>query len=336
MDNLHYVLMRLPRFAVCEALWDAFFDSVYPIYPLIDLARLQTWGTKFWERYDSAKDFNTMRSLISKDPGMICVFLAVMCSGAVTVAQGAWAYPPLRTENRDSVILYFKISARMALDASSFDVHPSLCTIIASLLLDLVFGSQVESSGHRSYIKAMTAAAQRIRLHDPNNVLNPSLAIQQLCQRLWDHIRWLDAQSCIATGAASDEHFQEELIGDKHRQPPAISDSNGDIPLLLSYARAEVAVLEHRLIGNVRGTVLDGPDTRPYDGSQLERVKTVLHDIKTQMGQLPDWDDLDTVKVDVKWAKDVIDILCLEVAVLDLVPTGRQSLDSKSLKDWTM
>jgi hypothetical protein len=334
LDNLQYAVMRLPSFAICNALWDTFCDSVYPIYPLIDLTSFETLKTEFWEGYNTCSNFKEVRSFASKSPGIICIFLAVLCSGAVTARQDAWADPPLATENRDSMILSLKTGARMAVNAISSTGSPTLDMAISSLLLDLVLGSQVESSDHKRYIKGMTVAARRLGLNAPNAELTLDPAAQRLYQGLWDHIRWLDAQCCIATGTGSEQPFREELIGDKHRQRPDIPDLNGDIPLLLSYARAEVADFEHRLIGHVRGTILEDLSTSAYDGSQLVRVLTVLHDIREQIGQITDREALDLVKVDVSWAQAVIDLLSLEVTAVDLVPTARRSLDDNNQDDW--
>lgn len=336
LDNLQYAVMRLPSFAICSALWDTFCDSVYPIYPLIDLTSFRTLETQFWEGYNTSSNFREVRSFASKSSGIICIFLAVLCSGAMAARQDAWAHPPLATENRDSMILSLKTGARMAVNAISSTDSPTLDMAISSLLLDLVLGSQVESSDHKRYIKGMTVVARRLGLNAPNAEWSLDPAAQRLYQGLWDHIRWLDAQCCIATGTASEQPFREELIGDKHRQHPHISDLNGDIPLLLSYARAEVAGFEHRLIGHVRGTILDDLSTRAYDGSQLTRVLTVLHDIREKMGQITDREVLDLVKVDVSWAQAVIELLALEVAAVDLVPTARRSLDDNSQDDWRM
>lgn len=333
IDHLQFLLMRLPSLDVCEVLWDAFLDSVYPIYPLIDLEFFWMWHAEFWEAYGNCRDFNAFRPLILKNPSMICLLLAVLCSGATAATKDVWADPPLLTEDRHSVIFSLATGTRMALNACAFEDIPTFYTVTSSLLLDLALGSPVESSGRKSYIKTTTVAARRVGI---NSAWTSDPATQQLCRRLWDHIRWLDAQCCIAIGIASEEPFREELFGDKPRQPPAISDSNGEIAALLSYARAEVACFEHHIISHVRGIFLDDPRTRAYNGLQLEDLNRILHGIKAQMGQLPEWDDLDLVKVDVEWAKSVIDMLSLEAVVVDLVPGVHKSLHTKNQDNWTL
>ncbi|KAL6239533.1 hypothetical protein BDW75DRAFT_227162 [Aspergillus navahoensis] len=171
------VLKTIPGKHRCDGFVQAFLNSVYPLHPLINLPRFQSWYVDFWRWCGEAGTGDSNSAIIPRillqDVTMICVLFAVLYSGAASSAL----------TSQESTIV--KVS-----------------TIAASLIVDPFMSRDLGSLEHGLWVSTVVRLAQSVGLNrrKKDTTDQDEDAETQLRRRVWMHLLWLDVQQRLVTG----------------------------------------------------------------------------------------------------------------------------------------
>lgn len=237
--SLAKTLFLLPNKPAADMLVQSFFVSVYPVHPLIDTSIFQSNYEVFWE-WARAGNLRPPAELV-QDPTFTCLFFAMFHAGASVIPASTWMdNSSMRELDRVTTITQLKIACSDSLSACRHSSHPTLNTLVASILIHL-FSENKSSMEDTLFISSAIRLAQSMALHQENNMpdLDPT---REQRRRIWWHIVWMDVQSSLSSGLPT-------CLGDSALNSVQIIDSaDNSVVMLLALGRYEAARLQNELM----------------------------------------------------------------------------------------
>ncbi|KAL5051081.1 hypothetical protein BDW71DRAFT_194168 [Aspergillus fruticulosus] len=246
------VLKAIPNKHTCDGFVQAFLTSVYPLHPLINLPRFQSWYVDFWRWCDEAGNGDSHSAIIPgillEDVTMNCVLFAVIYTGAAASALASQESP---------IIKDLKTAVSTTLTACDHLNHPTVNSIAALLIIDPFMSKLLDSLEYGLWVSSVVRLAQSIGLHQQkqDTLDKDDDAETQLRRRIWTHLQWLDVQHSIVTGLPL---AITVTAGGRLRFLPAPmagagpSDTLAEDSAILIHVRTEMARLQHRLLAVIQ------------------------------------------------------------------------------------
>ncbi|KAL4914359.1 hypothetical protein BDW62DRAFT_190422 [Aspergillus aurantiobrunneus] len=309
--TLASVLRSIPTKAICDTLLESFHTSVHPIYPLVDTPKFQSYYSDFWKWCNESTPSDTIPAIVIEDITSTCLLLAVLYSGAAAAPPSLWARPVLRTVNRDALLKDRKIACENTLTACAHLDHPTLNTIISSLLSEPFMGRDLDSLSNGLFISTVTRLAQSIGLHREDATEGVDLPAKQIRQRIWGHIWWLDLQYSVVSG-----------------MPPAVSEilsqattTPAQCTTLLAQAWSEATRFAHRFVGNMQTVTLITESTYQQFVSEAKALQDTLRTMTAHISSLSR--ESRNPPVYTMWTRNVLHLIQLEIPILLHAPLLR-------------
>lgn len=281
--SLAKTLFFLPNKPAADTLLQSFFTSVYPIHPLIDTSTFQSKYEVFWE-WARAGDLRPPASLV-QDPTITCLFFAIFHAGASVTPASTWMDDSsLRELNRGTTITQLKTACSDSLVACRHSSHPTLNTLVASILMHL-FSERESLMEDTLFISTAIRLAHSMGLHQENDMpdLNPT---REQRRRIWWHMVWLDVQSSLSSGLPT-------CVGDNTLNAVRmISTPDNSVLMLLALGRYETARLQNELMcGSLNASSRNAGQISQEKVTKLLDSMRLLHSrIDTLIAKIPSFD----------------------------------------------
>lgn len=287
--SLAKVLFSLPTKPAADALVQSFFSSVYPIHPLVDTSTFQIEYEAFWA-WAQAGDLQPPARLV-QDPTFTCLFFAIFYSGASVISSSTWTddSSALKDLGRQSTINQLKIACSDTLSACRHSEHPTLNTLVASILIH-EFSKKGSSNDDALFTTSAIRLAQSMGLHRENDV--PDLApTREQRRQIWWHIVWLDVQSSLASGLPT-------CLGNSAIHGVQMVSAPEDSAVkLLAVGRYEAARLQNKLMCLLQSDASCNAGQIPQEKviELLGAGKSLGHLIDTLIAKIPIFEDVEDI-----------------------------------------
>ncbi|KAL4977913.1 hypothetical protein BDW66DRAFT_26947 [Aspergillus desertorum] len=317
------VLKTIPDKHRCDGFVQRFLTSVYPLHPLINLPKFQSWYVDFWRWCDEAGDKQAavIPGILLEDVTMNCVLFAVLYAGAAASAL---------TSQESSITQDLKTTVSTALAACDHLNHPTLSTIAASLIIDPFMGKDLDSLEYGLSVGSVVRLAQSISLHRQrqDTMEEDKDTETQLRRRVWTHLTWLDAQHSLVTGLPLAMTVTAGGRLGSLPAPMARAESGdtvaGDTAILI-HARSETASIQHRFLAVIQ-------NASASTGIILEEIyQGFISEARTTRSAV-DYVARNVIDSGVvrPWARKLMKLFYLQVAILIHAPFLRPPLRSIS------
>ncbi|KAJ5574261.1 uncharacterized protein N7459_008688 [Penicillium hispanicum] len=248
----------LPIKAVSDIFLQSFLVGVHPLCPLVDVPAFQVKYQDFWRRCEESSLFQSPE--LVEDPTFSCLLWAILYTGASVALDATWT-SALKDLNRTETVRQLRTSYSDGLNACRHTEHPTLNTLIASMLV-YHFMPQ-EALGSSLFVVTTCRLAQSMGLHQDD--LPGSRIPQKYQRRVWWYIIWLDVQTSLASGLPTCcgetadrvqmvSSFKDSVKDESNRSMLPDTSSSSDISVIMQYAigRYETARLQGRLIHRIQ------------------------------------------------------------------------------------
>lgn len=281
--SLAKALFFLPNKPAADTLVQSFFVSVYPIHPLIDTSTFQSNYEVFWE-WARAGNLQPPAELV-QDPTFTCLFFAMFHAGASVIPASTWMDDSsLRELDRGTTITQLKTACSDSLSACRHSSHPTLNTLVASILIHL-FSENKSSMEDTLFISSAIRLAQSMGLHQENNIPDLDTTREQR-RRIWWHIAWMDVQSSLSSGLPI-------CLGNSALNSVQIIDSaDNSVVMLLALGRYEAARLQNELMCQSQNASSRnaGQISQEKVTEFLDAMRLLHSRIDTLMAKIPSFD----------------------------------------------
>ncbi|CEL03853.1 hypothetical protein ASPCAL04992 [Aspergillus calidoustus] len=194
------LLRSLPTRAVSDALLEAFFLAVWPLAPLVHRPTIRADYEEFWNWCRDNKN-SLPPQKIRDDPTFFCLLFAVLYCGASAAPAARWTSPELRGLQRETTIQSLKAAYEMSLSSSHHLEHPTLNTLVSTLLTWPFLEWPREPIGEAVALSTTVRLAQSMGLHRDSassSALSP--VDREIRCRVWWYIVRFDVQSSMSSG----------------------------------------------------------------------------------------------------------------------------------------
>ncbi|KAL3443157.1 hypothetical protein BJX65DRAFT_285749 [Aspergillus insuetus] len=360
------VLRSLPDKAVSDALLEVFFLVVWPLAPLVYSSTIRADYDEFWDWCCNNKN-NLPPQKFRDDPTFFCLLFAVLYSGASAAPAGSWTSGGLQGLQKETTVQSLKTAYEMSLSSCQHLEHPTLNTLISSLLTRSFVDWPRESMREVIAVSTTVRLAQSLGLHrDGTHWSALSPADMEIRRRAWWHIVKLDVQSSISSGLPlCCKGETQEAVGviadtrDEDVDGPNRMSSKESIGLMFAIGCAETALLQAKIIAHLQS---EGGLRRDEFGELVaaakehqQKIDSLISRIRSQgipeRGLIPSLlanaspsthpelykDDATRPTVLGAWVRVMLTLLKFDVAILlqksFLPPPG--NANSGSCKAWT-
>lgn len=283
--SLAKALFALPTRPAADALVQSFFVSVYPIHSVVDTLTFQSDYEVFWAWARSGKLYTPPR--LVEDPTFTCLLFAVLYAGASGISSLRWTDGPpnLRYLDRETTVSKLKSACADSLAACRHSEHPTLNTLVGSILLH-TFTKIQTSTEDALFVATAIRLAQSMGLHQENNMPNLDSTREQRRQ-IWWHLVWLDVQSSLASGLPTCLRYS--ALGGVQM----ISAPEHSVVKLLAIGRYEAARLQNQLMHLFQNTATrsGGQISQEMVKDLLEAARSFGHLIDNLIVKIPDFED---------------------------------------------
>lgn len=287
--SLAKVLFALPTRPAADALVRSFFVRVYPIHPVVDALTFQSEYETFWE-WARLGDLYPPSKLV-EDPTFTCLLFAVLYAGASGISSSRWTDgpPTLRYLDRETTISQLKTACADSLSACRHSEHPTLNTLVGSILLHAF--TQIQSSTEDAlFIAKSIRLAQSMGLHQENKM--PELDSTRVHRRqIWWHLVWLDVQSSLASSLPT--CLGNSALG----AVQMISAPENSAVKLLAIGRYEAARLQNQLMHQFQNVASQNAGQISQDTVKdlLEAARSLGCLIDTLLVKIPEFRDAEDI-----------------------------------------
>lgn len=218
---------------MCDILLQSFLVGVRPIHPLIHVPTFREDYDKFWLWYR-----NNSTSLpdqkIFNDPTFLALLFAILYCGASTASPSLWNTPILHELKNETLLEQLKELHHNGLKVCQHERHPTLNTLVASLLGFSCVRSDDEPVESLAFVSIALRIAQRMGLHRDGSTYGLDAVTSELRRRVWWHIVWLDVQASAMNGmqtccGAADPGAESQMVSelcDEALSRPSVENSS--------------------------------------------------------------------------------------------------------------
>ncbi|KAL2859314.1 hypothetical protein BJX68DRAFT_261753 [Aspergillus pseudodeflectus] len=253
------LLRSLPTKPVSDALLDVFFLIVWPLAPLVHRPTLRADYDEFW---NWCRD--NMNALppqkIRDDPTFFCLLFAALYCGASAAPSASWTSPELWGLRRETTIQSLKEAYEMSLSSCRHLEHPTLNTLVSTLLTWPFLEWPREPMGEAVALSATVRLSHSMGLHRDSassSALSP--VDREIRCRVWWYIVRLDVQSSMSSGlplcCGSEALEAVNMLNDTYDQEignPGPGLLKQSIAIMFAIGCAETARLSSRIIAHLQ------------------------------------------------------------------------------------
>ncbi|KAJ5622723.1 hypothetical protein N7528_005955 [Penicillium herquei] len=365
------LLRSLPNKPVSDALLEMFFVAVWPLVPLLHPPELQVQYDDFWE-WCRNNETSSPPEKLRDDPTFICLLFAILYCGASAAPATSWTHIKLQGLGKETTVSHLKSAYTTSLSLCQHLKHPTLNTLISSLLADPFLGRSSEPTHDLIQLSTTIRIAQIMGLHREASWSALTPVEQETRRRVWWHIVWLDVQSSISTGltlcCGNDALEAVRMVGTIDEEtsnsdtcsPHSDSATSGQsVAILYAIGRFQTARLQARIIRYLHSSedrTQDGFEELVTDAKQLaENIDSLIARVPIlgipEEGCIPSRlanaapythpllykEDASQPTVFTAWTRIMLTLLKSETAILlqkaSLLPPDSKSLQSH--KSWT-
>jgi hypothetical protein len=253
---------------VSDALLEVFFLAVSPLTPLVHRRTLRADYDEFWDWCRDSKN-NLPPQKFRDDPTFFCLLFAVLYCGASAAPAASWTSGGLHGQHSETTIHTLKAAYEMSLDSCQHLEHPTLNTLVSTLLAWPFLDWPREPMREVVDVSTTIRLAQSMRLHrDGAGWPALSHVEQEIRRRAWWHIIRLDAQSSVSSGlplccgseALEAVSMIADICDEDIEEPSSLSPKHS-IATIFTIGCAETARLQSKIIAHLhsgRGLTRDG------------------------------------------------------------------------------
>ncbi|KAJ5688468.1 hypothetical protein N7536_011087 [Penicillium majusculum] len=366
------LLRSLPTKPASDAFLETFFLAVWPLVPLLHPPSLQADYDEFWDwcrNSESALPSAKLRD----DPTLICLIFAILYCGASAAPAASWTHPNLQDLQKETTVSHLKSAYTTSLSLCQHLEHPTLNTLVASLLATPFLDRPFEPMCSLVHISTTLRIAQTMGLHREGTWSALSSTDKEIRRRVWWHIVWLDVQSTMSTGltpCCGNEALEAVSMVDTHREessdipagrsPSTDSVTNGpSVAILYAIGRFQTARLQARVVAHLQsaqGPTHDGFAELVTDAKELIRkIDSLIARVPTQgipeRGYIPSRlanaspsthpslykDDTSQPTVFAAWTRIMLTLMKSETSILLQKPFlgPPDNTNAQSRKSWT-
>ncbi|KAJ5753995.1 uncharacterized protein N7511_008148 [Penicillium nucicola] len=334
------LLKSLPARPISDALLEVFFIAVWPICPLVDRCTLQKDYDDFWNWCEKNDESLPSQKFID-DPTFFCLLFAILYCGASTASDTHWDSAQLRNEYKDTILQQLKTNYTASLSQSRHLEHPTMNTLVSTLLIGPFIGHSYDSMEQSISISTTVRIAQSMGLHREATWSALNHKEQETRRRIWWHIVWLDLQSSVSTGlplcCGSDTIDGASGVACENIDGAVMNSEVLDLPSVFTIGRSESTRLQSNIISHLqssRDMTTNKLSDLAMDAKQLEQtLDTLIGRISTRTVVEATSQPTDFTR----WARAMLTLMQLETAILlhkpVLVSPVEKDLNSKKL--WT-
>ncbi|KAJ6007483.1 hypothetical protein N7540_011459 [Penicillium herquei] len=187
-------LLNIPTQLQCDALINQYLMAVHPVYELLPMGEFFDCYRLFWGGFKGDGP-SAVPARIVKDPTFFCVFWAVLFASALTAPESFWESSALHGTNRGQTISCFRDSCTESLLACRHMEHPTLNTIVASVIH--FHFTKHNSPQSATFVASTLRLAQMLGLDRERNTTYPSPDHEG---SIWTHLICLDLEVSLWTG----------------------------------------------------------------------------------------------------------------------------------------
>ncbi|GKZ18420.1 hypothetical protein AbraIFM66951_000979 [Aspergillus brasiliensis] len=368
------LLRSLPTKPVSDALLDVFFVAVWPVGPLVHRPTLQADYDTFWD-WCRNSDRSLPPEKVRDDPTFLCLLFAILYCGASAAPPDSWTSASLQHLRKETTINHLKSAYTTSLSLCQHLEHPTLNTLVSSLLTAPFLDRYVEPMRNMVSVSTTVRIAQSMGLHR-EGVWSSSLSPvdREMRRRAWWHIIGLDVQSSMSTGlppccatealdiVSMIADMRDEHIGDlsDYCSPgPVPGPSEQSVAVILAIARSETARLQSKIVSRLQNgrrlAQTEFTELVTLAKSLQQKIDTLIVRVPSQgipeKGFLPSrlakaspathpalyQDDGTRPTVFAAWTRIMLILLKFEVAVILQKPflPAPDSADPQSCRAWT-
>lgn len=366
------LLRSLPTKPASDAFLETFFLAVWPLVPLLHPPSLQADYDEFWDwcrNSESALPSAKLRD----DPTLICLIFAILYCGASAAPAASWTHPNLQDLQKETTVSHLKSAYTTSLSLCQHLEHPTLNTLVASLLATPFLDRPFEPMCSLVHISTTLRIAQTMGLHREGTWSALSSTDKEIRRRVWWHIVWLDVQSTMSTGltpCCGNEALEAVSMVDTHREessdipagrsPSTDPVTNGpSVAILYAIGRFQTARLQARVVAHLQsaqGPTHDGFAELVTDAKELIRkIDSLIARVPTQgipeRGYIPSRlanaspsthpslykDDTSQPTVFAAWTRIMLTLMKSETSILLQKPFlgPPDNTNAQSRKSWT-
>lgn len=254
-------IQAIPTRPVSDAFVKSFYICIHPLHPLMDTFSFKLEYELLWDWFGAANGLLPVR--LVTDPTFMCLLLAILYTGACTMSEEDWKSATFHNFERIETIKRLSNACHESLDACKYTEHPTIYTLIASILLRQF--TDDKAMGNAIFISTTLRLVQSMGLH---REIESSQISRDVQRKIWWHVLWLDVQASLTTGlppCCGKEHVDnvemialDKTIGiysdgrlinyNKVEDGPKLS-----LAMLYARGRYETAKLQHQIFCYIQG-----------------------------------------------------------------------------------
>lgn len=194
------MLALLPERGACDRLCNLFFDTVYPLMPILHMPSFVAEYRGFWD-HKRRQDWHTPESdlLIRRNPTFLCLLFSILFAASLT-SQFDVHDVFMDFETQDSFSGKFYSAAMVSLRLAGFPSRATNFALAAYLFLQVQLSREEEFSDFPAFVGTSFRAALAMGLHRdaPTSVCSPEQIATR--RKLWWHVIHVDTMVASSSG----------------------------------------------------------------------------------------------------------------------------------------